>query len=534
MKVGRSDTVESDTVAENTVEEKSVEGKKEKNNSVNNKSLNGESVNNESVTNKSFAKKAARSEAGTLLGNRRQRDRSTALPNSVPIPDLHTVRCAEVFGTPAYLYDRDSLESTALTIRSKLGTDVNIHFAIFCNSNPTLLQILRDSGVGVVVSSPAELFVAEAVGFRPSEIVVTGAAFSYEEMQGFLAKKLSIFVDSFDQLELVAELAGSSRRNCEVQVPGPNVGVRLNLTCGDRSQASDLPLNSCIGGQSRVGIWDVELAQFCERAASLGVRISGLHVYTGTNQPSDELLLQSLERLVKLALEIPSVRRINLGGGFGVPYLSGDEFPWDHFAERSKEILAANQKEGHPLQLVLEPGRSLVAGCGVLVAKILDVKLRPDSRIIVTTDASMSNFPRPYTYGPQGQHAISIASPEGVALEKEREVTICGNALASGDILGTCRVTRMPRRGDLITIRDAGAYCYSMSSRFSGRLRPREVLIDGGELRSIREPEVPESLLAGTEFAPRSRTARFLVKSQEAVVPVTLATGSADQHTFLE
>ncbi len=408
----------------------------------------------------------------------------------IPLAEDTITSIAQHDGTPYYLYDAGIIREQTNSIKKLLGEDTSLFFASFCNSNPDLLNVLKESGIGILASSPAELLLADSVGFAASNITVTGSPFSDSELRQFLNRHIHLNIDSLGQLLRVGEIS-----------PGANVGIRVNLlSCV--STNNNLPINACVGVQSRVGILEVEIQKAREIAIQNDLNITTLHAYTGTNQLNDTLLLRALDALLKIAMELPSVNYINLGGGFGITYNKDSApFPWDNFKNESNQKLKEfRSATGRDIKLQFEPGRIIVGPSGFLVAEVLDVKERPSGEIFVATNASLSNFPRPYIYGANGQHDVSIIHLKNTDL-KEYRVTICGNALASGDRLAeSVSVIGKPQIGDLVVIHDAGAYGYSMSSRFSGRNRPPEFLLNDGSIMSIRQREESRNILSGTRF----------------------------------
>lgn len=170
--------------------------------------------------------------------------------------------------------------------------------------------------------------------------------------------------------------------------------------------------------------------------------------------------------------------------------------------------------------MVAEPGRSVIAACGALVTKILHCKIRPNGDTFITTDTNLSNFPRPYIYGDEGKHKVSIvsASSRPTPHPGGAKVVVCGNALPSGDILGVIEnFAFVPRAGDYVVIHDTGAYGYAMSSRFSGRLRPAELLLSNENVQLIRKAEDDNLLLEGTGFGWRNSESPFTLDLERRV-----------------
>lgn len=414
-----------------------------------------------------------------MIGTLPIQSNSTLLPSLTAI-----VEGVRRFGTPFYLYDSDVLRHQALSLRSLFEGLASIHFAAFCNTNPDLLSCIRGLGLGCMVSSSLELRIAQCAGFSPTDIIVTGAPFGEEELELFTDNNLLVNLDSESQLELLGSFPAATRG-----------GVRLNLAHCVPTEVA--PINSCITNESRVGLFEDALPSFFRKAQRLGINVESLHVYTGTNQLEAATMLTVANRLFQIASDYPSVTTINLGGGFGLPYRSGKEsFPWAQFRfELSKLKKRFRENHAREIGLQIEPGRALMGPVGFLVSKIVDYKSRGDGQSFVTTDTSLSNFPRPYIYGDKGQHAVThVALNQGAPTSLL--ATVCGNAVASGDrIAEKVQFNSTPTLGDLIVVHDAGAYGYSMSSQFCGRLRPAELLLENGNLHCIRRRESLKSVV---------------------------------------
>ncbi len=175
--------------------------------------------------------------------------------------------------------------------------------------------------------------------------------------------------------------------------------------------------------------------------------------------------------------QLPDLEFIDLGGGFGVAYRRNQD-ALDLAvlgAEVDRRMAALEHRVGRPLRLLLEPGRILVATCGTLLVRVVSVKQRGGRRF-VGVDSSVAHFVVPSVYG--AFHRVEVMNPRSQPLEVPTD--LCGNTTHSQDFLG--RSLRLPelRPGDVIAIRDVGAYGYAMSSHFLNRPRPAEVVLDDG------------------------------------------------------
>ena len=257
-------------------------------------------------------------------------------------------------------------------------------------------------------------------------------------------------------------------------------------------------INAAVGRDSRLGIDKKDIAGAVMLAEQRDASIVGLQMYIGTNVIDWRYFCREIDELITASAMVPNLRYVDIGGGFGIPYGSRRHtFNWSRFGKYVTDRMEdLSQRRGVPVQLKLEPGRSVVGNAGILVATVVDIKRRNGS-VFVGCDTSLSNFPRPYIY--KDFHEIALLY-RGHRRRASGNLVICGNTVAAGDFLsGPIGLMPEPREGDLVVISDVGAYGFSMSSHFCGRLRPSEVLLDKGAARVIRKRETKESLWHGQD-----------------------------------
>jgi len=231
--------------------------------------------------------------------------------------------------------------------------------------------------------------------------------------------------------------------------------------------------------------------EILRRARSLqGIHIVGLQCHLGSQIMDLEPLGVAAAELARLSRELLregfALETINLGGGLGVDYEGG--------AGANPQALAAHilpAIEGLSLTLVLEPGRSLVAGAGVLLTRVLHVKENQGRRFVIV-DAGMNDLLRPSLY--EAHHRVEpVRRPRG---GPRVEADVVGPVCETGDFLARGRSMELPEPGDLLAVRDAGAYAFAMSSRYNMRPRAAEVLVEAGSMRLVRRRETFEDLIA--------------------------------------
>ena len=214
-------------------------------------------------------------------------------------------------------------------------------------------------------------------------------------------------------------------------------------------------------------------------ARKRGLKVSGLHVYIGTNLKSHEQLVPTVARFFQVAEQFNEVEYLNIGGGVGVNYRrSGPDFDLQAYGRAVNEYQKRLSRQlGRCVKVVVEPGRKLTASCGKMVARITDVKLLNDRRY-VAVDASVAVFPRPLIH-PESPHHIwllpEIQSQDHGSLS---EAIVVGRTTFSGDILGTANLPESLEVDDVLIFDDAGSYSQSMETRFLGQPAPAVVVID--------------------------------------------------------
>lgn len=373
------------------------------------------------------------------------------------------------FGSPLYVYDLREIERRYLRfVQAFSYRPLECHYALVCNKNPVIVRRLHDLGAGVHANTPGDAFAALAAGVPSEDIVYSGTNLSGADLDYLLARGVALNVDSLDQLRDVVR-----RRS------GWSVGLRILI---------DDPTK-----KSRIGVSPSELQVALSIANAGDIRIAGLHMYAGTNNLRASRFLDCVDRLLAAAETLPDLEYVNLGGGYGIGYREG-ESDLDLGAiglEVTRRVQLLSQRRGRTIRLIVEPGRVLVASAGSLLMTIVSVKNRGGRRYI-GVDSTVGNIVAPSVY--HGYHRIEALSPRGANMELTTDV--CGNTTHSGDFLA--RDVRLPRvePGDVLALRDVGAYGYATSSHFLNRPRPAEVVLDGSKAILTTRRETLDDLVA--------------------------------------
>jgi diaminopimelate decarboxylase len=389
---------------------------------------------------------------------------------------------AEAAGTPTYVYSAAAIRARYQAIDTAFaGYPHRLHYALKANSAFALVRLLKGIGSAVDANSIWEIDLARRAGFEPSDIVFTGVGKSDAELECAVPLGLrAINVESAGELARVEAIAA------QLGVTAP-VAIRINPDIDARSHPH-------ISTGLRINKFGVpadtarDLAQSMARRPAL--RLVAVHVHVGSQITTVEPLRRAAAFLAETATALASsgiqLEYLDAGGGLGVAY---DDAP----AVSAEEYVSALVSQIRPtgLPIVVEPGRSIVAPAAVLLARIVDLKPRDATSTFAVLDAGMTELLRPALYS--AFHRIDPVKPRPAALQRYELV---GPVCESSDVVGRDRMLPALEQGDLVAIRDAGAYGSAMASNYNRRPLPAEVLVDAGRWRVIRRRQTVDDMLA--------------------------------------
>ena len=388
---------------------------------------------------------------------------------------------AERFGTPCYVYSRALIEAAFREFDAGLaGVDHLVCYAVKANSNLAVLEVLARLGAGFDIVSGGELARVLAAGGRADRVIFSGVGKSETEMRSALAAGIKCFnVESepeIDRLDAVARSLG-------LRAP---VSLRINPDVDARTH----PYISTGLAGDKFGIPHGRALEAVRHAARLAnLRVTGIDCHIGSQiletAPLDEALERVLELAAALDAEGIALEHVDLGGGLGIRYK--DEAPPDIGAYCEGLV---RRFSGRALQVLLEPGRSIVGNAGVLLTRVEYLKLDKAKRFAVV-DASMSELIRPALYG-AWHDIVAVGAARG---RSAAAYDVVGPVCESSVVLGVDRTLAIAA-GDLLAILSAGAYAMAMASNYNSRPRPCEILVDGGQAIEVRARESVESLFA--------------------------------------
>ncbi len=389
---------------------------------------------------------------------------------------------ASAAGTPVYVYSAAVLRERYQAIDSAFGDYPHaLHYALKANSTLAIARLLRDLGSGVDANSVWEIEVARKAGFLPSQIVFTGVGKSPEELERAVALGLkAINVESAGELARLEALAAQLGRTVRVAMRlNPDIDAKSHphISTGLKINKFGVPLDDAR-----------ELLQTLTRRPSLA--LVAVHVHVGSQITSLEPLRRAAALVADVSLELRRqgfpLKYVDLGGGLGVSYDgSGVPSAADYVGALLDEVRRTS------LPIILEPGRAIAAPAGVLLARVIDVKPRTAASDFVIIDAGMTELMRPALY-----NAFHRIEPVSAPATGDRHYEIVGPVCESTDVVGRDRMLPPLAAGDLLAIRDAGAYGAVMASNYNRRPMPAEVLVEDGAWRIIRRRQTVDDLLA--------------------------------------
>ena len=396
--------------------------------------------------------------------------------------DVPVAAIAAAVGTPCYVYSRATIDRHWRAFDRAFGDHPHlICYAVKANGNLAVLNVLARLGSGFDIVSVGELERVLAAGGDPGKIVFSGVGKRRDELERALEIGIHCFnVESETELALLEQVAAARGRRAPVS-------LRINPDV----DANTHPYISTGLKQNKFGI-EVEraLAVYGRAAASPHLEVVGVDCHIGSQLTQVAPFVDALERVLALVARLEGqgikIRHLDLGGGLGIRYRDEEPpLPADHAAALLEHL------RDRPHQILIEPGRAIVGNAGILVTRVELLKHGEDKSFAVV-DAAMNDLLRPALYA--AWQAIIPVEPR--AGGEPRRYDVVGPICETGDFLGKDRDLNV-EPGDLLAVRSAGAYGFSMSSNYNSRPRAAEVMVDGDRFQVVRQRETVAELYAG-------------------------------------
>ncbi|MEO6347449.1 MAG: diaminopimelate decarboxylase [Aquaticitalea sp.] len=387
------------------------------------------------------------------------------------------LQIASDYGSPVYVYDSEKIASQYKRLTSAFSKvkHLKINYAVKALSNVSILKLFNTLGSGLDTVSIQEVKLGLAAGFSQEQIIYTPNGVSLEEIE--MAAQLGVQIN-IDNLSILEQFG--------TRHPKTPVCVRINphVMAGGNSNISVGHIDS------KFGISIHQLPHLFRIVENTKMNINGIHMHTGSDILDIDVFLYASEILFDTATHFKDLEFIDFGSGFKVPYKEGDiETNIEELGKKlSKRFNEFCKEYGKDLTLAFEPGKFLVSEAGFFLTKVNVVK-QTTSTVFAQVDSGFNHLIRPMLYGSQHE-IVNISNPKG----RERFYSVVGY-ICETDTFATNRRINEITEGDILCFKNAGAYCFTMSSNYNSRYRPAEVLWHNNIAQLIRKRETFDDIL---------------------------------------
>ena len=387
---------------------------------------------------------------------------------------------ASSHGTPLYVYSRATLERHWNAFDQALGEHRHlVCYAVKANSNVAVLALLARLGSGFDIVSAGELARVLHAGGDPSRVVFSGVGKTRLEMEQTLEAGIRCFnVESSAELERLNEVAAAHGAVAPVSLrvnPDVDANTHPYISTGLKENKFGIPVETALDA-------------YQQAADAEHLRIEGVDCHIGSQLTEIAPFVDALDRVLELVQHIEDrgieIHHLDLGGGLGVPYQNEQPPSPQQYVRPLMARLANTGKE-----ILIEPGRAIAANAGILLTEVQYLKESEDKNFAIV-DAAMNDLIRPALYS-----AWQDIIPVIPRTQAGRIYDVVGPVCETGDFLGKQRELAI-RQGDVLAVRSAGAYGFTMSSNYNSRPRAAEILVDGERAHLIRRRETLQELFS--------------------------------------
>lgn len=397
--------------------------------------------------------------------------------NRYQVQGVDMLNLVQEYGSPLYVYDGDKIEAQVKAMKAAFPKlNLRIKFAAKSLTNISILKLMKKLGVELDVVSVQEAEIGLKAGFTPEEILFTPNCVSFDELKEAIQLGVMINIDNISILEQFGHAYHDEIPVCIRLNPHIMAGGNKNISVGHID--------------SKFGISILQMRHLLRVINTNNIKVVGLHMHTGSDILDSEVFLNAAQILFDAAHEFPNLKFIDFGSGFKVAYRQGDVTT--DIADLGKKLGKAFQNfckdYGRDLEIWFEPGKFLVSEAGHFLVRTNVIKTTP-ATVFAGVDSGLNHLIRPMMYDAHHE-IINVSNPKGT----HRVYTVVGY-ICETDTFGTDRKLTEVREGDILAMKNAGAYCFAMSSNYNSRFRPAEVLIYKGKAQKIRKRECMEDLI---------------------------------------
>ena len=374
------------------------------------------------------------------------------------------------YGLPVYVYDKNKIISQYSKLRNAFINIDNLHinYAAKALSNINILNIMKDVGCGIDAVSIQEVELALYVGFKTDQIFYTPSGVELSEIKKALKLGVQINIDNISALKKIAE----------------NFSVKLGIRINPNVRAGGNSKISVGDSESKFGLNTSEIQEAKKIISENNISINGLHIHTGSDIEDINSFLKACDFVFEQAEGFKELEFLDFGSGFKVKYFENDsETDVIELGKRlGDKFLKFNAKRKNKVRMHIEPGKFLVSECGYFLTKVNYVNNRTNKNFI-HVNSGLNHFVRPMFYG--SKHAIENISSNS---EEIKNYSVVGY-ICETDTFSENVKLKKTQEGDILCFKNAGAYCFSMSSNYNSRFKPPEVLVSNNEIKLIRKRE---------------------------------------------
>ena len=375
------------------------------------------------------------------------------------------------YGLPVYVYDKNKIISQYSKLRNAFINIDNLHinYAAKALSNINILNIMKDIGCGIDAVSIQEVELALYVGFKTDQIFYTPSGVELSEIKKALKLGVQINIDNISALKKIAENLSSVKLGIRIN-PNVRAGGNSKISVGD--------------SESKFGLNTSEIQEAKKIISENNISINGLHIHTGSDIEDINSFLKACDFVFEQAEGFKELEFLDFGSGFKVKYFENDsETDVIELGKRlGDKFLKFNSKRKNKVRMHIEPGKFLVSECGYFLTKVNYVNNRTNKNFI-HVNSGLNHFVRPMFYG--SKHAIENISSNS---EEIKNYSVVGY-ICETDTFSENVKLKKTQEGDILCFKNAGAYCFSMSSNYNSRFKPPEVLVSNNEIKLIRKRE---------------------------------------------